>query len=253
MGALVLLVAGFPLLFPRGIRTGGPAPYEGLFVVPDDDWTHATFQSRAAIEENERLRPKGMLRVGETCLDTSAVRAELERALAHARLDRFDERAVWLRMEATSQFGILACIRRHSYQRGRRYGTFYRVTALRVVRPLPCGSMTFILSNRRCPTPPPPPKPLRLGDSDYPVEALRRGAEGRVIVEALIGPHEELLECKPVTSSGDAALDRSACGIFSANILAYAGKGSTSGLAAGVRRIRAPIRFELDKSPPGAR
>jgi hypothetical protein len=52
-----------------------------------------------------------------------------------------------------------------------------------------------------------------------------------------------------VATSGDAAPDRAAFQVFAENIRAYAGKGSTAGLSAGVRRIRAPIRFELDKSP----
>ncbi|MDP5278494.1 TonB family protein [Sphingomonas sp. DG1-23] len=84
----------------------------------------------------------------------------------------------------------------------------------------------------------------------YPAEALHRGAEGRVWVEALVGPKERLLACKPVASSGDAALDRAACAVVAGSITTFAGKGSTEGLAAGVRRIRVPIRFEIDKSPP---
>ncbi|MDP5278495.1 hypothetical protein Q9Q95_06125 [Sphingomonas sp. DG1-23] len=89
IGALILLIVCFPLLFPRGIRIGGPAPLEGLFVVADGDWAHASFERRALLEKNERLRPRGMQEVGHLCLDAAAVRSQLERALGQARRDRF--------------------------------------------------------------------------------------------------------------------------------------------------------------------
>jgi hypothetical protein len=252
-GALLLVLIGFPFLFPRGIPVGGPASEEGLLTVGEGGWDRAHFEPRMLLIENEALRRQGRYKSNvNSCIDPGALRPLLDRALGEARKDR-GTRGLWVKLTATTHWGSTPCIQsiRTSTRRGRQYGSYYRIVSVQSVQPLGCGSLSFVINKRRCPAPPQPPKPLHIDDpASYPAEALSRAAEGRVTIEALIGPKEELLECKPVTTSGDVALDRSACEVFAANIRHYAGRGSTAGLASGVRRIRTRIRFELDRVPP---
>jgi hypothetical protein len=62
IGALLVLLAGFPWLFPHGIRTSGPVSQQGLLAVTNGDWARAGFRSRALLAENARLRPQGRQR-----------------------------------------------------------------------------------------------------------------------------------------------------------------------------------------------
>lgn len=64
-----------------------------------------------------------------------------------------------------------------------------------------------------------PPKPIErivsvFREQDYPGEALRKGVSGRVIARLTVGPDGRVANCVPVSSSGDASLDRTTCRIL---------------------------------------
>nr|WP_294810203.1 TonB family protein [uncultured Sphingomonas sp.] len=253
IGAILIALVALPRLFPDGLEVAGPTPDEGLLAIGSDGWEGATFHPLALLVENEQLRAKGQQRVGELCLDPAAARAELDRAFGRTRADRSGTRAVWVKLVARKYLVSNACTNRNRTRAGRHYGYVYRITALRAVHPIDCGYLRFIFNSRRCPAPPSPPKAIHIDDAQsYPTEALGRGAQGLATIEALVGPGDKVIACKVTASTGDAALDRAACDVFAANARSYAGKGSTAGLASGVRRIRTRIRFELEKPAPNS-
>jgi|GEM_PF-1644653 TonB family protein len=249
VGTLVVAIPAFPLLFPTGIQSRGPAIEEGLLTVGNGNWKFASFQPVELLAKNEASRSEGSLIGGTTCIEVSPVlRAELDRALGQAQMDQDGRRGVWVKFVATRRFGTNACIDRPN-ARGRRriyYASYPSIVAIKAVRPLACTPFAFTLYKRRCPPPPPPPRTLNV--EGYPEDAARRGAEGQVSIVAIVGPKNELIDCKVIQSSGDAALDQAACGVFRENAAAFAGKGSSDGLASGVRRIKTWISFELDQS-----
>ncbi len=257
IGLAVLFIAAPFLLrmLPSGIPTGGAILEEGLLTVGDGQWETAKFDSVDELAENEALRSQGRFIEHLGCIDVpKSLRAELDRALAKAPVGDGGGRGAWVKIVTTRHFGANACIEQLNQHRSRRNrisaANYRRVEAVQAAAPIACDPFLYTILMRRCPAPPPPPKQLHLGEQSYPEDAARRGAEGKVGIVAIMGPKNELLDCKVSQSSGDAALDGAACGVFRDNAGTFAGRGSSEGLASGVRRIKTTISFEMEKSEP---
>lgn len=249
---LFLLLIGFvfsvDILFPDGVQTEGRRTHTGLLVARSSNPADATFDSLKLLLANERTRAAGRQVSEVICIVPGAARAVLARALAASYPDNDGFRSIWATFEATTRLRTGACMQRHGRSRGKQYGPYLYITAVKTVRPVSCGYATFILNGRRCPA---PPKPVHIDDPQaYPEKARLAGVEGTAIVEVLIGRNKEMIQCRVARSSGNAMLDQAACPTLAQNPALYASGGTTTGLADGVRRVTRRIRWQLERDGP---
>lgn len=82
----------------------------------------------------------------------------------------------------------------------------------------------FVPTPKAEPAPPPPPRISQaaglkgnpgqfFGDDNYPSEAIRAGAQGRVVAKLTVGADGRVAACTVTTSSGNSSLDDTTCRI----------------------------------------
>lgn len=249
---LALFAAG--AFWPHGLLLDGAVEQEGLLVLPESGWTHAWFEPRANVERNLRQRSQGRYTVDNRCVDAGTAQPMLDHALEQGvkqgRVDR-GARMLWISVQAETRWRQSPCMQclSHDGRGGTRFGRHLRILSVAHATPIRCDIDLFIRNGRACPPPrpaSPPPPPLHLDRSDlYPEAARRAGLEGATQVELLVGPGDAIAQCRVIASSGHADLDAAACPSVAANPLALRGRGTTQGLATGMRRLVRIVRWQL--------
>lgn len=87
-------------------------------------------------------------------------------------------------------------------------------------------------------------------ESDYPIKALRDGAEGMVRFLLVIDANGAVIGCTVETSSGSALLDDATCRLLTARAVFQPAKGSDGRPREGA--YRAAIKWQLPPPPPAA-